>query len=213
MIGGLVKYTHLSGMARPRPKVEIGLITPRTAGAGRGRPPRRAAGGLDQELAIRFVKSQIYASKIVQSGLLARWQAHPEQAPSTARSLCRRLREVRNPVAAVHHLDALHHRALVPRPSGPARLSEPSAAPVARSRGGCGSHVRAPREVDAGFCRDPHKSSPLLFVSSSLLSSRSVGKKRRDPRDESADHGSVTLPLSSSAREASHGTTVSNLAH
>jgi chorismate mutase-like protein len=39
--------------------------------------------GLDWELAIRFLRSQIYASKIVQRGLLARGQAHPEQAPST----------------------------------------------------------------------------------------------------------------------------------
>jgi chorismate mutase len=100
--------------------------------------------GMDPELAIRFVSSQIDASKIVQSGLLARWQAHPEQAPSTApdlqsirerldqldeqlldqprcsrsthrlASLCRRLPEVRMPVAAVHHLDALHRHALVP---------------------------------------------------------------------------------------------------
>jgi chorismate mutase len=98
--------------------------------------------GLDRELAIRFLRSQTYASKIVQRGLLARWQAHPEQAPSTApdlqsirerldelteqlleqlrctqathrlASLCRRLQEVRIPVAAVHHLDALHRRAL-----------------------------------------------------------------------------------------------------
>jgi chorismate mutase len=98
--------------------------------------------GLDQELATSFVRSQIYASKIVQSGLLARWRTHPEQAPSTPpdlqsirsridqlderlleelrrtrathrlASLCRRLREVRIPVAAVHHLDALHRRAL-----------------------------------------------------------------------------------------------------
>jgi chorismate mutase len=98
--------------------------------------------GLDRELAIRFLRSQIYASKIVQSGLLARWQAHPEQAPSTApdlqsirerldqldeqlldrlrctqathrlASLYRRLQEMRIPVAAVHHLDALHRHAL-----------------------------------------------------------------------------------------------------
>jgi chorismate mutase len=111
---------------------------------------RRAAQlGLDQELAIRFVRSQIYASKIVQSGLLARWQAHPEQAPSTTpdlqsirerldqldeqlleqlrcarathrlASLCRRLRELRIPVAAAHHLDALHHRALIPATEWP----------------------------------------------------------------------------------------------
>jgi chorismate mutase-like protein len=100
--------------------------------------------GLDQELAIRFLRSQIYASKIVQSGLLARWQTHPEEAPSTApdlqsirerldqldeqlleqlrctqathrlASLCRRLHEVRIPVAAVHNLDALHRRAIAP---------------------------------------------------------------------------------------------------
>ena len=101
--------------------------------------------GLDQELAIRFVRSQIYASKIVQSGLLARWQAHPEQAPSTTpdlqsirerldqldeqlrrtrathrlASLCRRLRELRIPVAAAHHLDTLHHRALIPATEWP----------------------------------------------------------------------------------------------
>ena len=105
--------------------------------------------GLDQELAIRFVRSQIYASKIVQSGLLARWQAHPEQAPSTTpdlqsirerldqldeqlleqlrctrathrlASLCRRLRDLRIPVAAAHHLDALHHRALIPATEWP----------------------------------------------------------------------------------------------
>ena len=98
--------------------------------------------GLDRELAIRFVRSQIYASRIVQSGLLARWQAHPEQAPPTTADLpsirarldelterlleqlrhtqathrlaapCRRLREMRTPVAAAHHLDALHRRAL-----------------------------------------------------------------------------------------------------
>lgn len=48
--------------------------------------------GLDRELAIRFSRSQIYASKIVQSGLLARWQAHPEEAPSTAPDL-RSIRE------------------------------------------------------------------------------------------------------------------------
>jgi hypothetical protein len=84
-----------------------------------------------------------------------------------------------------------------PRPSGPARPNEPSAAPVARSREGCGAHVRAPREADAGFCRDPHKSSPLL-------SSRSVGTKRRDPRDESAAHGSghVAPELFDTARRA-----------
>jgi chorismate mutase len=88
------------------------------------------------------LRSQIYASKIVQRGLLARWQAHPEQAPSTApdlqsirerldqldeqlleqlrctqathrlASLYRRLQEMRIPVAAVHHLDALHRHAL-----------------------------------------------------------------------------------------------------
>jgi chorismate mutase len=98
--------------------------------------------GVDWELAIRFLRSQMYASKIVQWGMLARWQAHPEQAPSTApdlqsirerldelteqlleqlrctqathrlTSLCRRLQDVRIPVAAVHHLDALHRRAL-----------------------------------------------------------------------------------------------------
>jgi chorismate mutase len=97
--------------------------------------------GLDRELAIRFLRGQICASKIVQRGLLARWQAHPEEVPSTARdiqsirerldeltdqllgelrcaqathrlaSLCR-LQELRTPVAAVHHLDALHRRAL-----------------------------------------------------------------------------------------------------
>jgi len=33
--------------------------------------------GLDRKLAIRFLRCQIHASKIVQSGLLARWQAHP----------------------------------------------------------------------------------------------------------------------------------------
>ncbi|HZE00884.1 MAG TPA: gamma subclass chorismate mutase AroQ [Pseudonocardiaceae bacterium] len=105
--------------------------------------------GLDQELAIRFLRSQIYASKIVQSGLLARWQAHPEQAPSTTpdlqsirerldqldeqlleqlrcargthrlASLCHRLRELRIPVAAAHHLDTLHHRALIPATEWP----------------------------------------------------------------------------------------------
>jgi len=105
--------------------------------------------GLDRELAIRFLRSQIDASKIVQSGLLARWQAHPEEAPSTApdlqsirerldqldeqlleqlrctrathrlASLCRRLREVRILVAAVHHLDALHRHALVPATEWP----------------------------------------------------------------------------------------------
>src|ERR1700754_3391675 len=99
--------------------------------------------GLDREVAIRFLRGQIGARKIVQRGLLARWQAHPEEVPSTARdiqsirerldeltdqllgelrctqaphrlaaSLCRRLQEVRTPVAAVHHLDALHRRAL-----------------------------------------------------------------------------------------------------
>jgi chorismate mutase len=105
---------------------------------------RRAAQmGLDREFAIRFFRSQIDASKVVQRGMLARWQAHPEEAPSTppdlqsirerldeltdqlleqlrstevARrhtSLCRtRLHEARVPVAAVHHLDALHRRAL-----------------------------------------------------------------------------------------------------
>ena len=98
--------------------------------------------GLDGELAVRFLRSQIYASKIVQRGMLARWEAHPEEVPSTApdlesirdrldelteqlleqlrctqathrpASLCRRLQEVRIPVAAAHHLDALHRRAL-----------------------------------------------------------------------------------------------------
>jgi chorismate mutase len=98
--------------------------------------------GLDGELAARFLRSQIYASKIVQRGMLARWEAHPEEVPSTApdlesirdrldelteqlleqlrctqathrlASLCRRLQEVRIPVAAVHRLDALHRRAL-----------------------------------------------------------------------------------------------------
>src|ERR1700712_1553959 len=43
--------------------------------------------GLDRGLGVRFVRRQIYASKIVQSGLLARWQAHPEQAPSTTPDL------------------------------------------------------------------------------------------------------------------------------
>src|SRR3954452_11237399 len=100
--------------------------------------------GLDRELAIRFLRSQIYASKIVQSGLLARWQAHPEQAPSTApdlqsirerldqldeqlleqlrrtrathrlASLCRRPLEGHIPLGALPHLDALHRRALAP---------------------------------------------------------------------------------------------------
>lgn len=105
---------------------------------------RRAAQmGLDREFAIRFFRSQIDASKVVQRGMLARWQAHPEEAPSTSpdlqsirerldeltdqlleqlrstqvarrhTSLCRiRLHEARVPVAAVHHLDALHRRAL-----------------------------------------------------------------------------------------------------
>ena len=98
--------------------------------------------GLDRELAIGFLRSQICASKAVQRGMLARWQAHPEEAPSIApdlqsirerldvlteqlleqlrrtqaadqlASLRRRLEEVRTPVAAVHHLDALHRRAL-----------------------------------------------------------------------------------------------------
>jgi chorismate mutase-like protein len=111
--------------------------------------------GLDQELAIHFVRSQIYASKIVQCGLLARWQAHPEDAPCIApdlpsirerldkldeqlleqlrrmrathrlASLCRHLREVRNPVATARSSS---------RPNGPARPSELSAGSVARSR-------------------------------------------------------------------------------
>ena len=97
--------------------------------------------GLDREMAVRFLRSQMCASKTVQRGLLARWQEHPEEAPSTVPdlqilrerldelteqllehlrymqghrpvSLRRRLQEVRIPVAAVHHLDALHRRAL-----------------------------------------------------------------------------------------------------
>jgi chorismate mutase len=97
--------------------------------------------GLDREMAVRFLRSQMSASKTVQWGLLARWQEHPEEAPSTVPdlqivrerldelteqllehlrctqghghvSLRRRLEEVRIPVAAVHHLDALHRRAL-----------------------------------------------------------------------------------------------------
>src|SRR4051812_37458503 len=98
--------------------------------------------GLNREMAIRFLRSQMCASKTVQRGLLARWQEHPEEAPSTVpdlrilreqldelteqllehlrcmqtahrlASLRRRLQDVRIPVAAVHHLDALHRRAL-----------------------------------------------------------------------------------------------------
>jgi hypothetical protein len=91
-----------------------------------------------------------------------------------------------------------------PRPSGPARPSEPSAAPVARSRGGCRSHVRAPREgAPVSVETAP---SHLRFFSSHLgfFSSRSVGKKRHDPRDESADHGSghVAPELFGTARRA-----------
>jgi chorismate mutase len=38
--------------------------------------------GLDRELTIRFFRSQIDASKVVQRGMLARWQAHPDLAPT-----------------------------------------------------------------------------------------------------------------------------------
>ena len=104
---------------------------------------RRAARlGLDQDVAIRFMQSQIHASKILQRGLLARWQSHPEQAPASTlnlesirarleqldrllleqlrrvwaayplASLCRGLREVHTRAAAGHDLDLLHRRAL-----------------------------------------------------------------------------------------------------
>ncbi|MFC4913040.1 chorismate mutase [Actinomadura gamaensis] len=46
---------------------------------------RRQAGdlGLDPASATAFFQDQITASKIVQKGLVARWAAHPEQAPTT----------------------------------------------------------------------------------------------------------------------------------
>jgi chorismate mutase-like protein len=109
------------------------------AEAGRRSPEM----GLDREATIRFFRSQIEASKVVQRGLLARWRAHPDQAPATSPDLdairarldvltdqlleelrstqavrrcaqvCRtRLFDARSPVAAAHHLDALHRRAL-----------------------------------------------------------------------------------------------------
>jgi hypothetical protein len=71
---------------------------------------------MDQELAIRFVRSQIYASEIVQSGLLARWQAHSEQAPSTApdlqsiRELLDQLDEQLRCMRATHRLASLCRR-------------------------------------------------------------------------------------------------------
>jgi chorismate mutase len=99
--------------------------------------------GLDRAATIMFFRSQIEASKFVQRGLLARWQAHPDHAPGTSPDLdairarldeltdqlleqlrstqavrrsatvCRaRLLDVWSPVAAAHHLDALHRRAL-----------------------------------------------------------------------------------------------------
>ncbi|GAA1297503.1 gamma subclass chorismate mutase AroQ [Pseudonocardia xinjiangensis] len=44
---------------------------------------RRAAQmGLDREMAVRFFRSQIDASKVVQRGMLGRWRAHPDLAPT-----------------------------------------------------------------------------------------------------------------------------------
>jgi chorismate mutase-like protein len=104
---------------------------------------RSAEMGLDREATITFFRSQIEASKAVQRGLLARWRAHPDQAPATSpdldairarldeladqlleqlrstqtvrrstRGCSTRLFDARTPVAAAHHLDALHLRAL-----------------------------------------------------------------------------------------------------
>jgi chorismate mutase-like protein len=191
--------------------------------------------GLDRELAIRFVRRQIYASKIVQSGLLARWQAHPEQAPSTTpdlqsirerldqldeqlleqlrctraihrlASLCRRLREVRIPVGR----------------RAPSRRTAPPRAPPrdrvallgrvsrqrlpSRGRGEGAGRTCGRRAKGRRFLSRPAPSH-LRFFSSHLgfFSSRSVGKKRHDPRDESADHGSghVAPELFGTARRA-----------
>ncbi|MFI1094846.1 chorismate mutase [Streptomyces sp. NPDC020917] len=46
---------------------------------------RRQAGvlGLDPVSTTAFFQDQITASKVVQRGLLARWSAHPEEAPTT----------------------------------------------------------------------------------------------------------------------------------
>ncbi|MEU0515048.1 chorismate mutase [Amycolatopsis sp. NPDC006125] len=46
---------------------------------------RQQAGtlGLDPESAAAFFRDQITASKVVQSGLFARWTAHPDEAPTT----------------------------------------------------------------------------------------------------------------------------------
>ncbi|WP_206797268.1 chorismate mutase [Amycolatopsis sp. MtRt-6] len=44
----------------------------------------RAPGlGLDPADAVRFFRAQIEANKLVQRGLYARWDAHPDQAPTT----------------------------------------------------------------------------------------------------------------------------------
>lgn len=39
--------------------------------------------GLDPDRTVRFFRDQIAASKLVQRGLFARWQAHPGEAPTT----------------------------------------------------------------------------------------------------------------------------------
>lgn len=39
--------------------------------------------GLDAGIAVRFFQDQITASKIVQEGLIDRWEAHPDEAPTT----------------------------------------------------------------------------------------------------------------------------------
>jgi chorismate mutase len=53
-----------------------------------GEAGRRAVQmGLDRELTTRFFRSQIDASKVVQRGMLARWRARPDLAPTTSPDL------------------------------------------------------------------------------------------------------------------------------